>query len=211
MVATSTIPTVTLSSLAGAMPTIAMGTASAPDATDATKLAFIEAIKAGYRHFDTAALYGTEPAIGQAIAEALKLGLVQSRDELFITTKLWCNCAQADLILPAINKSLRDLGLVYVDLYLIHWPLKLKQEVFEVPIPKECIFPIDIRSVWESMEECQNLGLTKAIGVSNFSPKKLDEILSFAKIPPAVNQAIPNLSYPNTPSISLKNHIKLTS
>ncbi|KAM7484759.1 hypothetical protein LguiA_000768 [Lonicera macranthoides] len=189
--AVSIIPTVTLSSLNGprAMPIIAMGSGSTgPVDTEATKSAIIEAIKVGYRHFDTAALYGTEPAIGLAIAEALRLGLVQSRDELFITTKLWCDSTQADLVLPAIRKSLENLGLEYVDLYLIHWPLRLKQGVLEFPVPKECIFPIEIRSVWKSMEECQNLGLTKAIGVSNFSPRRLDEILSFAKIPPAVNQ-----------------------
>jgi D-galacturonate reductase len=75
-----------------------------------------------------------------------------------------------------------------VDLYLIHWPLRLKGDIVKLPIPKECIFPIDIRPLWTKMEECQNLGLTKAIGVSNFSSKRLDEILSFAKIPPAVNQ-----------------------
>ncbi|KAM7484755.1 hypothetical protein LguiA_000764 [Lonicera macranthoides] len=160
---------------------------------ETTKSTVIQAIKVGYRHFDTAALYGTEQALGQAIAEALKLGPIQSRDELFITTKLWCNCAETDLVLPAIKKSLQNLGLEYVDLYLIHWPLRIKQEVLKVPVPKECIFPIEIRSVWRSMEECQNLGLTKAIGLSNFSPKRLNKILSFAKIPPAVNQVEMNL------------------
>lgn len=83
-----------------------------------------------------------------------------------------------------------DLGLEYVDLYLIHWPLMLKQEEFKIPIPKECIASINIKDVWEEMEKCQNLGLTKSIGVSNFSPRRIEEILSFAKIPPAVNQVI---------------------
>lgn len=76
----------------------------------------------------------------------------------------------------------------YIDLYLVHWPLKLSQEVRQMPVTREHIFPLDIKSVWEGMEECKTLGLTKAIGVSNFSCKKLEELLSTAKIPPAVNQ-----------------------
>lgn len=105
--ATLATPTVTLSS-SSAMPMIAMGCGSVkPDQLEATKSAVIQAIKVGYRHFDTAAVYGTEQALGNAIAEALRLGLIQSRDELFITTKLWCNCAEADLVLPAIKKSLQ--------------------------------------------------------------------------------------------------------
>ncbi|KAI3696162.1 hypothetical protein L1987_79172 [Smallanthus sonchifolius] len=81
-----------------------------------------------------------------------------------------------------------NLGLEYIDLYLIHFPLKLIQEEFKLPVPNECIAAIDIKAVWEGMEECQNLGLTKSIGVSNFSSKRIQQILSFAKIPPAVNQ-----------------------
>ncbi|KAK1416348.1 hypothetical protein QVD17_32138 [Tagetes erecta] len=150
--------------------------------------AFLEAIKVGYRHFDTASLYGTEKALGEAIKEALRLGLIKSRAELFITTKLWCDCTEGHLVLPAINRSLKELGLDYVDLYLIHWPLKLNQDELKIPIPKECIAAINIKDVWEAMEKCQNLGLTKSIGVSNFYPRLIEEILSFAKIPPAVNQ-----------------------
>lgn len=75
-------------------------------------------------------------------------------------------------------------------MYLIHWPLKVSPEVHKMPIVKEHAFPLDIKSVWEGMEECKNLGLTRAIGVSNFSCKKLEELLSVAKIPPVVNQVI---------------------
>ena len=76
----------------------------------------------------------------------------------------------------------------YLDLFLIHWPLRIS--IHEIPVPNEGLHPMDIKSVWEGMEECQNLGLTKAIGVSNFSRKKLEELISIAKIPPAVNQVI---------------------
>lgn len=82
----------------------------------------------------------------------------------------------------------RNLQLEYLDLYLIHFPVRLSQQARQSPVPKEYILPFDAKSVWDGMEECQNLGLTKSIGVSNFSSKKIDEILSFAKIPPAVNQ-----------------------
>jgi D-galacturonate reductase len=91
-------------------------------------------------------------------------------------------------LITVVALNFRNLQLDYLDLYLIHWPLKLSQEVRQMPIVKEHAFPLDIKSVWEGMEECQNLGLTKAIGVSNFSCKKLEELLSFAKIPPADNQ-----------------------
>ncbi|GMJ13361.1 hypothetical protein like AT1G59960 [Hibiscus trionum] len=171
------------------MPVIGMGTASYPPADAATvKSAVVEAIGSGYRHFDTAFIYGSEQALGEAIAEALNIGLIKSRDELFITSKLWCTCAEHDLVIPAIKTSLENLQLEYLDLYLIHWPLKFSKEPSRIPVPKEEVSVIDIESVWSAMEECKLLGLTKAIGVSNFSTKKLDQILSFAKIPPAVNQ-----------------------
>ncbi|XP_021300545.1 D-galacturonate reductase-like [Herrania umbratica] len=183
------VPGVTLSSCDLTMPVIGMGTSSSPPvAPETTKAAIIEAIKAGYRHFDTAFAYRTEQPLGEAIAEALRLGLIKSRDELFITSKLWSSFAEKDLIVPSIRMSLRNLQLDYIDLYLIHWPLKLSQEVRQMPVIREHIFPLDIKSVWEAMEECKSLGLTKAIGVSNFSCKKLEELLSTAKIPPAVNQ-----------------------
>ncbi|CAH1415026.1 unnamed protein product [Lactuca virosa] len=184
------IPKIMISSSNGPrpMPVIGMGTATLTACSDEVKVAVIEAIKMGYRHFDTAALYQTENPVGEAIRDALRLGLINSRSELFITTKLWCNSTERLLVIPAMKESLRNLGLEYVDLYLIHWPLKLNQEHFKVPVPKDCIATIDIKAVWEAMEECQNLGLTKSIGVSNFSSRKIQQILSFSKIPPAVNQ-----------------------
>ncbi|KAI3516861.1 hypothetical protein L1887_15968 [Cichorium endivia] len=188
-----TIPGMMISSSDGPrpIPVIAMGTASESGlfGNDVMKSStIIEAIKLGYRHFDTAAIYGTEKPLGEAIREALRLGLIQSRSELFITSKLWCTSADRHLVLPAINHSLQNLGLEYLDLYLIHWPFKLIQDEFKLPIPKECVATLDVKAVWEAMEECQNLGLTKSIGVSNFYPKIIQQIISFAKIPPAVNQ-----------------------
>ncbi|XP_076914069.1 D-galacturonate reductase-like isoform X2 [Bidens hawaiensis] len=184
------IPTTTISSFDGPrpIPLIGLGTGTVTDTGDVVKAAVVEAIKAGYRHFDTATFYGTEKPVGEAIAEALKAGFLKSRGEVFVTTKLWCNSNERDLVLPALKKSLQNLGLEYVDLYLIHWPIKINYEHVKLPVPKELVTAIDIKAVWEAMEESQNLGLTKSIGVSNFSSQKIQEILSFAKIPPAVNQ-----------------------
>ncbi|GKD43105.1 NADPH-dependent codeinone reductase 1-4 [Tanacetum coccineum] len=166
-----------------------MGTATLAEGHDQVKAGIIEAIKVGYRHFDTASLYKTEKALGEAIKEALNLGLINSRADLFIATKLWCNSTEGHLVVPAMKQSLEDLELEYVDLYLIHWPITLHDvDEVNVPVSIESIAAINIKDVWEGMEKCQDLGLTKSIGVSNFGPRLIEEILSFAKIPPAVNQ-----------------------
>lgn len=91
------------------MPVIAFGTASDTNKSsgETTKVAVIEAIKLGYRHFDTASCYGSEEALGEAIAEALQLGLIGSRDELFVTSKLWLTDNFPHLVLPALQKSLQ--------------------------------------------------------------------------------------------------------
>uniref|UniRef100_A0A7N0U1J7 NADP-dependent oxidoreductase domain-containing protein n=1 Tax=Kalanchoe fedtschenkoi TaxID=63787 RepID=A0A7N0U1J7_KALFE len=159
-------------------------------ANEAAKLAVLQAIEVGYRHFDTSSLYRTEEPLGEAIVEALSLGLIKSRDELFITSKIWSTDTHQGLVLPALRRSLRNLKLEYLNLYLIHWPLAMRPGVVdpEFPIKPEDVVLMDYKTVWSEMEECHRIGLTKAIGVSNFSCKKLGEILSFATIPPAVNQ-----------------------
>ncbi|KAJ4711025.1 NADPH-dependent codeinone reductase-like protein [Melia azedarach] len=185
------VPEVKLSSSSGhrKIPVIGLGMAVDNKDENVMKFAVLEAIKLGYRHFDTASMYGTEKALGEAIIEAVRLGIVSSREELFITSKLWSNDAHRDLVVPALKKSLRTLQMEYIDLYLIHMPISAKpSEKYVHPISKEDILPMDFRGVWEGMEECQRLGLTKSIGVSNFSSKKIDTILAFATIPPSVNQ-----------------------
>ncbi|CAN1311150.1 Non-functional NADPH-dependent codeinone reductase 2 [Linum perenne] len=162
------------------MPLLGMGTATSPlIGSGATKSAVVHAIELGYRHFDTATLYQTEEPLGEAIAEAIELGLIKSRDELFVTSKL-CH-----------------LQLEYLDLYLIHWPVSSRPGTYEFPIKKEDFMAMDFEGVWGAMEECQKMGLTKNIGVSNFTCKKLTDLLAIAKIPPAVNQV----------SVSLKQQV----
>ncbi|KAI4308442.1 hypothetical protein L6164_031519 [Bauhinia variegata] len=177
------------------MPVIGLGTAPETNSTTSTKDAVLHAIKQGYRHFDTAAAYGVEPAVGEAIQEALKLGLVGSREELFVTSKLWCTNNHPHLVVPALQQSLKTLQLEYLDLFLIHWPISAKPGKVTYPIDQTELVPFDMKGVWEAMEECQRLGLTKAIGVSNFSCNKLEKLLSFAAIPPAVNQVEMNLAW----------------
>ncbi|KAI3454353.1 hypothetical protein Pfo_011016 [Paulownia fortunei] len=142
------------------MPTLGLGTAAHPmPPPDQLTSILIEAIASGYRHFDTAASYGTEEVVGRAVAAAVERGLIKNRDQVFVTSKLF-------------------LGLEYVDLYLIHWPIRIKQNMLH----------FDVKEVWDAMEECSKLGLAKSIGVSNFSCAKLSKLLEFATIPPAVNQ-----------------------
>ncbi|KAI3696152.1 hypothetical protein L1987_79162 [Smallanthus sonchifolius] len=143
------IPSTTISSSDGPrpIPLIGMGTATVSGRSDEVKAAVVEAIKVGYRHFDTAAFYGTEKAVGEAIVEALRAGFLKSRGEVFITTKLWCNSNERHLVLPALKKSLRNLGLEYVDLYLIHWPLKINHQHIKIPVPTEYVTAINIKEV----------------------------------------------------------------
>ncbi|GLJ18628.1 hypothetical protein SUGI_0331960 [Cryptomeria japonica] len=152
---------------------------------DEIKGAVAAALEVGYRHFDTASLYGSEIALGDALKEAFQNGVV-TRDEVFVTTKLWSE----DLEDPvnALKTSLKNMQLEYVDLYLIHWPVHLRKGAL-LPVPREEDYlPLDMKSTWQGMEQCIELSLTKAIGVSNVSSKKIECLLSYAKIFPAVNQ-----------------------
>ncbi|KAJ1296022.1 hypothetical protein BS78_01G266800 [Paspalum vaginatum] len=191
------VPTVALSS-GKPMPRLALGTASFPlgetGRRPAVREAVLRALDAGYRHLDTAAVYGTERAIGDAVAEAVRAGALASRDELYITSKLWIADAHPGHVLPALRKTPQNLQMEYVDLYLIHFPVSMRlpdpEVEGEVPqvLVKGNLEAMDIRGVWAEMEECQRQGLAKAIGVSNFTCKKLDHLLSFARIIPAANQ-----------------------
>ncbi|XP_074578406.1 deoxymugineic acid synthase 1-like [Curcuma longa] len=183
------VPQITLRSGSTPMPRVGLGTASFPlSDTESTRAAVLRAIELGYRHLDTAALYGSEEAVGQAVAEALSTGLIASRDELFITSKLWIRDAQAHLVLPALQRTLKNLQLEYLNLYLIHFPISAKPQGHPAIITEDELMPIDLTSVWRAMEECQRMGLTKSIGVSNFSSKKIETLLATAEIPPAANQ-----------------------
>jgi alcohol dehydrogenase (NADP+) len=169
------------------MPLLGLGTwKSAPGEVGA---AVREAIRLGYRHIDCASVYANEPEVGEAIRSAIEAGEVK-REELWITSKLWCNAHGRDNVEAALRRTLADLGLEWLDLYLIHWPVPIKPGV-AFPSSGEDLLPpaqVPIRDTWEGMEGVLEAGLTRHIGVSNFSSHKLHELLAHCRIRPEVNQ-----------------------
>ncbi|KAH9326148.1 hypothetical protein KI387_006326, partial [Taxus chinensis] len=169
------------------MPMIGLGMATDPIPSAQLKSLVLHAIQVGYRHFDSASLYISQNGLGEALSEAMK-NQILSREEVFVTSKVWCTDVHADDVLPSLQNSLEKLQLDYVDLYLIHFPVRLKKGVIFPIIREDDFLPLDIKSTWQAMEKCVELGLTKSIGVSNFSCKKIEDLLVYATIAPAVNQ-----------------------
>ncbi|KAF0805931.1 aldehyde reductase [Alcanivorax xiamenensis] len=148
-----------------------------------------EALRAGYRHIDCAHIYGNEKEVGQALNEALSAGEVR-REELWITSKLWNSAHAPEEVAPALRQTLSDLGLDYLDLYLIHWPVAHKPGVI-FPHSGEDLLSLEERPIaatWATLEALVDDGLTRHIGVSNFSIRKLQALLETARIKPAMNQ-----------------------
>ena len=156
--------TITLNT-GGKIPVIGFGTWRIWPSARAEK-AVMQALNVGYRHIDTARIYGNERGVGRGIA---KSGV--NRKEIFVTTKLWNLDQGYDSSLRAFDASLKRLGLDYVDLYLIHWPATNKRH-----------------ESWRALEEIHKSGRARAIGVSNYTVRHLQELLGSSKIVPAVNQ-----------------------
>jgi alcohol dehydrogenase (NADP+) len=169
------------------MPLLGLGTwKSAPGEVGA---AVREAIRLGYRHIDCASVYANEPEVGEAIRGAIAAGEV-TREELWITSKLWCNAHGQANVEPALRRSLGDLGLEWLDLYLVHWPVPIRPGV-AFPGSGDDLLPpaaVPLTDTWQGMEAVLDLGLTHHIGVSNFSSRKLQQVLASARRQPEVNQ-----------------------
>ena len=159
------------------IPCIGFGTWQTPDG-DVAYESVLAALRAGYKHIDTATAYGNEESVGRAINDFLKEGKVK-RQELFITTKLHNKDHGYEATKAAIEKSLELLGLDYLDLYLIHWPNPLKF--------RECWKEANAGS-WKAMEEAYAEGRLKAIGLSNFFERHIEALMETAKVAPMVNQ-----------------------
>lgn len=167
------------------IPDIGFGTWNIPYGEDCEKAVF-EAIKAGYRHIDTAGAYGNERSVGLGVKAALREGLIEKRSDIFITSKLWNTNRSYNKAFRGFDKSMRNLDLDYIDLYLIHWPAnKVRYKN-----------PSEVNAVaWQALEELYEEGRVKAIGVSNFLPHHIEELKKSAKVLPMVNQIELHVGY----------------
>jgi methylglyoxal/glyoxal reductase len=160
-----------------------------PELVNAVKTA----IKHGYRSIDTAAIYGNEEGVGQGIREGLAEAGI-TREDLFVTSKVWNADLGYESTIAAYETSLQKLGLEYLDLYLIHWPVEGKY-----------------KDAWKALETMYKEGRVKAIGVSNFQVHHLEDLISDAEIKPAVNQVEfhPRLTQEEVRAFCQKNDIQL--
>ena len=153
-----------------------------------------DAVSVGYRHIDTAWRYKNEKGVGQGLKDVFDEKMTK-REDIFLTTKVWNTFHGRELPITNINESLRNLGLPYVDLALIHWPTGFKSGTGEEypRYPNGSTIPYEtpdqsIEETWKGMEDMHKMGLAKSIGVSNFNVQQLERILKIASIKPVVNQ-----------------------
>ena len=167
------------------IPDIGFGTWNIPYG-EVCERAVFEAIRAGYRHIDTAGAYGNERSVGLGVKAAIREGLIKDRSDVFITSKLWNTNRSYNKAFRGFDKSMRNLDLDYIDLYLIHWPAnKMKYKN-----------PDEVNATtWEALEELYEEGRVRAIGVSNFLPHHLEELKKSAKVLPMVNQVELHVGY----------------
>lgn len=179
------------------MPMIGLGLWKIP--RDVVADTVVEAIRIGYRHLDSACDYGNEVEVGLGIRRAIDEGLC-TREELWVTSKLWNTYHRGDHVRPALERTLSDLGLEYLDLYLVHFPIALEFVPFETRYPPEWVHDpaaelpmmqparVPLFETWRAMEELADEGLVRDIGVCNYGTSLLRDCLNYAHRPPAVLQ-----------------------
>ncbi|MGF1670195.1 MAG: aldo/keto reductase [Balneolaceae bacterium] len=173
------------------------------------------ALNTGYRHIDCAAVYGNEAEVGEALADVFSKGKIK-REDVWITSKLWNNAHKKDDVIPALKKTLADLKLDYLDLYLIHWPVAFRPEVKGFPEKSSDYLSLDevpVIETWNAMLSAKNQGLARHVGVSNFSIKKLECLISKSEDIPEVNQVEmhPYLQQEELLTYCRENNIHITS
>lgn len=166
---------------------------------DAVAEAVYQAIKVGYRHLDSASDYGNEKQVGEGIARAIADGLC-SREDLWVTSKLWNTYHRQEHVEAACRRSMDDLGLDYIDLYLVHFPIALSYVDFNRRYPAEWIHDpsaenpgmqldaVPLSETWGAMEQLVQHGLVRQIGVCNYSASLVHDLMSYARIKPAMLQ-----------------------
>ncbi|MCH7408456.1 aldo/keto reductase [Belliella sp. DSM 111904] len=151
--------------------------------------AVLWALKSGYRHIDCAAIYNNEVEVGKALSHAFAEGIV-ARKDLFITSKLWNDSHRIEDVKVGIQKSLKELQLDYLDLYLVHWPVSFKKGVGFAENREQYYTYEDVplAQTWQGMQQVQQEGMTRHIGVSNFNIAKLKELFAVGGQGPELNQ-----------------------
>lgn len=170
-----------------AMAALGVGTWKAAAGDVATAVG--SALELGYRHIDCAPIYGNEAEIGAALQQAFAAGDLK-RDQLWVTSKLWNDCHAPEHVRPALERSLADLGLEWLDLYLIHWPVAHRHGV---QMPNQAsdlmsLAQLPLEATWSAMENLVQAGLVRHIGVSNCSIPKLEQLMTISRIRPELNQ-----------------------
>jgi len=195
-----------------AMPILGLGTwKSAPgEVYDAVNVA----LEAGYRHIDCAPIYGNESEVGRSLTESFEAG-VTSREDVWITSKLWNDAHAPEDVRPALRQTLSDLQIDTIDLFLIHWPVALKKgtQLPQSPSDFVSLDEVPITETWAAMEELVDDGLARHIGVSNFNIPKLHTLLDAADHPPEMNQIElhPYLQQTDMVEFARENDVHLTA
>jgi D-xylose reductase len=158
-----------------------------------------DALKIGYRHIDSAADYGNEVEAGEGIAASISAGHC-TREELWVSSKLWNTYHRKEHVRPACERTLNDLGLDYLDLYLVHFPIAMRYVDFDDRYPPDWLFdpeaadpkiefdPVPLAETWQGMEALVAAGLVKQIGISNYNSALLTDLMAYSSIKPSVLQ-----------------------